>query len=199
MVVANTEKKTRGHGPVTVNYLDGEGKAHKRIPEKGVVAVQVTDKAGKTRAFKLSDFSPAMINGLAAGGFGKKLDVYVRNTVKNDDTADVLGTATKIFDLVRAGKLYTREEGSGVKGKPFNSEYWITAMTEGAESQGKGLTKKQVDNLTAKLMSVQGKERRNLVLSWQKIPSVQLVIANRRAAEAKKASKTGGDSISSMF
>lgn len=198
--MANAEKKTRGHGPVTVSYVDGEGKPHKRVPDKGVVGVQVTDKAGKTKIFKLSDLQPAMVNGLAALGFAKMIDIYVRNTVKNDDSADVLGTATERYDVVKGGKLYTRAEGTGVKGKPFNSEYWISAMTEGAVKQGAPLTKKQIDNLTAKLMSVQGKERRNLVLGWQKIPSVQSVILDRRLAEAKKAAKnSGGDSISSMF
>lgn len=189
---------TRGNGPVAVTYVDSEGKTHKRVPER-VVGVVVSDKSGKSRTYKLSDLAPAMINGLAASGLGKKLDIFVRNTVKNDEASDVAETADKLFGQIKAGSLYTRGEGKGAASK-FDVEKWIDIMSQAAELDKKPLTEKSKNTLRAKLMSVQGRERQGLVMSWQrKIASVNLVIKTMNIQKAKNAVKASTTHVADLF
>lgn len=169
-VPAKEKTSKKGSGPVAVTYLDDKGAASKRVPAivSGIVVTNTKD-ASKNKTFSLSTLSAETQAQLAAAAAGKKLDTYIRNTVKNDNTADIVGAADKLWAVFNSGKLYSRAEGSGKgAGRPFDYQFWIDVMVDYTKAKGQPASEKALAGWKLKLETSTPKDRRELLKKYQK-------------------------------
>lgn len=202
MTEVSTEKKVKakkGEGPVSIGYLVGD-KLSKRVAD-GVTAIVVTPKVGEAKNYDLTTIPQGMLLQLAGLGLGKRLDVFIRNTVKNADDANVISLADSVFNEIKEGKIYSRTEGSGGgAGRPFDYQFWVDVMANTAKSKKKTATEEQLAAFRTKLESSPPKERQVLLkkLQGDKVFSYNMkkLITEREAAKIKKDGAGDFDALS---
>jgi len=137
-------KQTRGEGPVAINYVDAEGKAHRRVPMTGAGLSIVPKGAEQGKVYNLTDLPESVKLALMLSGAGNRIKTYITNH-GNPDGSDAVSLADEIWADFVAGKLYSRVAGEGGSkaGRQFDgsiyAEAWRAAFAAMAK---KGLKKK---------------------------------------------------------
>ena len=164
MATAQTEKsKSRGNGPISITFIDESGKTSKRVPAK-VMGVSVLERAtGKVKEYNIDDLPEDMLRAHAAHGVGKRLEMYGRNTVKNNPNKSVLSCTDDMFDDMKKGLMYRKAESNGTgggAGRPFDYDMWVEVMTATAHAKGKKLNEDQISKFVIGLKALSPTERK---------------------------------------
>lgn len=188
----------KGDGPLAVSFLAGD-KALKRV-EEGVTHVVVTPKNGSAKNYDLSKLPMPVLIQLAAMGYAKRTDVFVRNTVKNSDDANVIELADKVYNDLVEGKIYTRAEGSGAgAGRPFDYAFYQEVIADVAKRKKRPApTDAQLEAFKNKLESLTPADRQKAIRKMQtdKVFALALkVISAKRDAEKLKGAKQDDDAF----
>lgn len=202
MAATEKVKATRGKkgdGPLAISYLAGD-KAIKRVSDD-VSALTVTPKTGSAKNYNLTELPAAVILQLAALGAHKRMDVYARNGVKGNDGANVVELTDKVWNDLKEGKIYTRNEsaGGGGAGRPFPFEHWQEVMADTVKRKGKpALSEAQLAAFKVKLEGMTSKDRQIYIrkLHTDKVFALASKLASAKADAAKlKANKPDADSF----
>lgn len=201
-------KKTRGDGPVSFVFIDASNKEHKRVAE-GAAQVKAVAKGGKTKVYNVGTLSPAVILQLATLEFKKRLDIKIRNTVKDDANAEVIAIADDEYAALKDGVLYSRKEGgAGGPGRSFNFDMWVQIAKYASEIKAKNdktkkaqpATEKQLAGFRTKLEAMQPKERTAQIKKFKENPYYTLAEAQYKSEQAKKSIADGEfDDEDSLF
>jgi len=188
-------KAKKGMGPLVVMYLDREGKPSKK-PTENVAQVEIADRGGRKTTMAIDGLSPNTRNQLVALAVGKRIDTFVRNSVKGDDKANIIQLADGIFSSIKSGVIFKRGESKrGAAGRPFDYDLWIEVMaTVTMRKTKKPASKIQLDAFRSKLNSMQGADRRNFILGLQRDPHVSVAVKELQAA--KEAQKLASGEVS---
>ncbi len=194
MANAQTNGKARGNGPVSIAFIDADGKPHKRITT-GVSKISGTDKrTNKAATFDMDVLETPMIEQLAAGFVGHRMLTNVRNVLKQDEKANIIEVVQDIFDNLKANKVYTRGEGKGATAaRPFDYNFWREVMTAVGNSKGRKVSPEALDGFQADLMGRSPRDRWQHVLKLQQDPHVKVAVKAVRAKRGAAALKKGGD------
>lgn len=197
------KKSKRANGPVTITYLDNSDKMHKRVPSEVKGIVVTSNKDQKSNTYSINDIPPAVRNQLAAMALAKRADTYIRNTVRKGGDESVVSLANSVFDTLKSGKIYTRAEGSGTVGRPFDIELWMDTIIECSKlKKMPAPTEKKLQDIRAKLESLSPKERRDNTMRWQKDATFELALGNVKSARLRKKIKDSDgeyDAMADMF
>ncbi len=201
-------KKTRGDGPVSFMFIDASNKEHKRVVDGGS-QIKVVAKGGKTKTYNVSTLAPAVILQLATEAVKKRFDTFVRNTVKDDATVEVLACTDDSFALLKEGKLYSRKEGgAGGPGRTFNFDMWVTIAKYASDiiakadktGKRKPASDKQLADFRGKLEAMTPKDRTAQLKKFREKPVYALAEAQYKTEQAKKAIAAGdADDMDALF
>lgn len=205
---ATNGKKTRGDGPVSFVFIDGSNKEHKRVAD-GASQVKVLAKGGKTKTYNVSTLAPAVIMQLATMEFKKRLDIKIRNTVKDDANAEVIAIADEDYAALKEGKLFSRKEGgAGGPGRTFNFDMWVTIAKYASDiiakadktGKRKPASDKQLADFRGKLEAMTPKDRTAQLKKFREKPVYALAEAQYKTEQAKKAIAAGDvDDMDALF
>jgi hypothetical protein len=176
-MVAQAVEKTRGEGPMIVNYVSADGKTdHKRVPADVIGVHVVARKDNSAKTYLLADIPEAIKQALAAKALANAQKIFVANHDKGGD--NVISLSDKIYSDFVSGKLYTRAEGGAKPGKKFDPTIYVQAavaayaqmakrkMTykspDGGATPGKpvlAMTEQDAQDMAAKLEAMTPKER----------------------------------------
>lgn len=204
----STDKKTRakkGDGPVSFKFINDKNEASKRIPDN-IDALQVINKAGKSKNLSISGLPVQVIRQLAASAFKVKLNSFAIASVKTNPNADVLGLADELYNNVKSGKLYVRGEGAKSPGRTFDFDLWVSAMirmsqiTAEKNPKVKPFSKKQEADLRARLEAATPADRKVMTTKWMTNPIVKRAVMEIKAERAKNAvSSTDYENFDNLF
>lgn len=130
MATAQTETKTdrkeRGTGPMQLFYVDSKGaNEHKRLPldATGIKVVA----AGKSHTFSIKELPAAIKEALVVDALSKRVKTYVANHAE-DNGSNVAELAKHVYDEMVAGRIYSKTEGTGQRGKKFDASLYAEAL-----------------------------------------------------------------------
>lgn len=211
MTMQAVEKTKRGDGPLTVAYIDAANKEHKRVVA-GASQLKVVVKGGKSKVYSISALSPAVREQLVLEAVKKRMDIFARNTVKDDAGADVLLATDAVYDMLKGGELYSRKEGGvGGPGKSFDFDRYIAIIKSAIANKAKNkvksksgnlvqpLTEKQLADIRTSIESKTPVERRKIVASYRSDPFFVLAEKEHDAMQAKKDIADGNFDETDLF
>lgn len=197
---AASVKGKKGEGVVVVRFVDSKDTGDlKRVPAD-VHAVTVANRKGASKSFVIDQLPPALRNQLAAFALGKRMDIHVRNSAK-EDGSDVVEIASQLFEALKAGKFYTRTEGKGGPGRTFDFDKWVEIMKITADKRKKPATAKNLADFRKKLESFSSPKDRSAYLNGLMKDPVVKVAKNEVEAreEKKKIGTTDYDALADAF
>lgn len=185
---AKKGRAKKGEGAYTIVFVDADNKEHARVPAN-VNSIKIVDKAGRSQSFGV-DFSPVINKQLAADGYKRRLDAFLRAGTK-DDPSKALALAGTLHTSVKEGKLFLR--GEGKVGRTFDFDLYIDAMVRTAKAKGKTVSDKQKAALHADLESKSPKERTDRIKKWSNDPIYKKSLLQIKAERAETSAKDTAD------
>lgn len=187
--------RQRGNGPVSFEYLNANGSRERRPSEPSKVFVKDA-KSGEVHTLDLGKLDPPVLLTLAALGYQRFIETYVRNH-SEDDGATVLGLIQDRSGEIEEGKFYIRTAVGGGKGRQVDVTPWVDAFELAFKKVNKkapaGMVEAKAAQFRAKLESMTGADRNVLIANFKKnnphFKTALLEVTAKMAAEKTKGIK----------